>query len=92
MDLSWMAWSVPTAVFFAAIVTLLAVMGVLGIVAPSPPRRGWLGLRTERGDRLFVALLATAYIHLAWLAVTDAPLWIASLSALVVAALTLRYA
>jgi hypothetical protein len=31
------------------------------------PRDGILGLRTTRGDRLFISLLGSAYIHLAWL-------------------------
>ena len=30
-------------------------------------RRGVLGLTTTRGDRLFITLLGTAYIFLAWL-------------------------
>lgn len=92
MDLAWMAWSAPTAAFFVAILCLLAAMGVLGVVAPSRPRTGLLGFSTERGDRMFVALLGSAYIHVAWLAVTDAPLWIASILAVGFAALALRFA
>ena len=30
------------------------------------PRKGILGLDTTRGDRLFVSLLGSAFIHLAW--------------------------
>ena len=39
------------------------------------PRRGILGLNTTRGDRLFISLLGSAYIHLAWLAFIGPPLW-----------------
>jgi predicted small integral membrane protein len=87
-----MAWSAPTAFFFVAIVLLLALMCVLAIVRPSRPRVGLLGFPTQRGDRLFVALLGSAFIHLGWLALTDAPLSIALGLAAGFAALTLRYA
>ena len=92
MDLSWMAWSVPTAVFFVTIFAILAGMSVLAVVAPSRPRTGLLGVPTQRGDRLFVSLLGAAFIHLGWLAVTDASLWYALGLSLVFAALTFRFA
>lgn len=92
MDFSWMAWSAPTAGFFIAIGALLATMGVLAVVAPSRPRVGLLGFPTQRGDRLFVALLGAAFIHLAWLALTDASLWFAAALSAVFAALTMRFA
>jgi len=92
MDLSWMAWSVPTAIFFVAIFAILTVMSVLAFVVPSRPRVGMLGFPTQRGDRLFVSLLGTAFIHLGWLAVTDASLWYALGLSLVFAALTFRFA
>ncbi len=68
MDLSWMAWTWPTAAFFACIATALLAMTVWELVSPGgAPRRGILGLHTTRGDRLFISLLGSAYIHLAWL-------------------------
>jgi predicted small integral membrane protein len=42
-----------------------------------------LGLDTTRGDRLFISLLGSAYIHLAWLAFTSAPLGGATLISVV---------
>ena len=38
-------------------------------------RRGVLGLTTTRGDRLFISLLGTVYIFLAWLGIMGMPLW-----------------
>ncbi len=92
MDFSWMAWSVPTATFFIAIAAILAVMSVLEVVRPSRPRVGLLGFPTRRGDRLFVSLLGAAFIHLGWLALTDASLWFALALSALGAALTLRFA
>lgn len=75
--LEWMAWTLPTAVFFAAIAAILTGMTVWEVAVPSVPRRGFLALVTTRGDRLFIGLLGSAYLHLAWIAATDASLWLA---------------
>ncbi len=76
MDLSWMAWTWQTASFFVAIATFLIAMTVWEWARPGgAPRHGVLGIHTTRGDRLFVSLLGSAYIHLGWLALSDAPLW-----------------
>ena len=79
IDLSWMAWTRPTAIFFAVIFALVAAMGAWEWLRPGgAPRRGILGAVTTRGDRLFVSLLSAAFIHLGWLGLTDWPLWIAT--------------
>ena len=91
MDLSWMAWTWQTAVFFAVIALLLVGMGVWEKLSPGgAPRRGILGMHTTRGDRLFISLLLAAYIHLVWLAATRLPLWGATVVALIAAVLVFR--
>ncbi len=76
MDLTWMAWTQPTAMFFVLILVGLVVMGVLHVWRPgSTPRAGFLGLETTRGDRFFLSLVGTAYICMAWLAFLGTPLW-----------------
>ena len=83
-----MAWTPVTAAFFAGIAVLLAGMGIWEVRSPSVPRRGVLPMTTTRGDRLFVGLLASAFLHLAWIGLTDLPLWLPlGLSAGVVVAL-----
>ena len=67
-DLTWMAWTWQTAVFFIAIACLLLSMTVWELISPGgAPRHGILHIETTRGDRLFVSLLGSAFIHLAWL-------------------------
>jgi predicted small integral membrane protein len=39
------------------------------------PRRGVLHLDTTRGDRLFISLLGSAFIFLAWLGLIGTPQW-----------------
>ena len=76
MDLSWMAWTPPTAIFFGVIALLIAAMGVWEYASPGGhPRVGILRFETTRGDRLFVSLLGAAFIHLAWLGLVGPDLW-----------------
>jgi predicted small integral membrane protein len=76
MDLSWMAWTWQTATFFGVIGLLLVAMTVWEFVSPGgAPRRGILSLDTTRGDRLFISLLGSAFIHLAWLGLVGPSLW-----------------
>jgi predicted small integral membrane protein len=63
----WMAWTFPVALFFWCIAGLLTVMTLLAIRYPETPRVGVLRIETTRGDRLFISLLGSAFIHLAWL-------------------------
>ena len=67
MDLSWMAWTPETAIFFACIAGALMIMTALQMWRPSIERVGVLGVATTRGDRLFVTLLGSAFICLGWL-------------------------
>ena len=75
-DFSWMAWTLPTALFFATILALLIGMAVWEYVSPGGnPRVGILHFETTRGDRLFVSLLGAAFIHIAWLGLIGPSLW-----------------
>ena len=89
MDLTWMAWTWPTATFFIVIAAMIVGMTLWEIASPGGgPRHGVLGLDTTRGDRLFISLLGSAFIHLAWLAFSDASLfWALGLSLIYAAAL-----
>ena len=76
MFLSWMAWTWQTATFFGVIALLLIGMTAWEFASPGgAPRRGVLGLDTTRGDRLFISLLGSAFIHLAWLGLVGPSLW-----------------
>jgi len=77
MGLAWMEWTLPTTIFFAVIAAMLLSMTVWQVVAPSPERRGFLPIATTPGDRLFIGLLVSAYINLAWIGLTNSSLWLA---------------
>ena len=74
--LAWMAWTWHTGMFFGFIGVCLVTMFIWELLKPGgDPRSGILGLDTTRGDRLFISLLGSAYIHVAWLGLTNLPLW-----------------
>ncbi len=106
MDIAWMAWTWQTALFFVVIAGLLTTMTVLAIRYPEVDRQGVLRIPTTRGDRLFLSLLGSAFIHLAWIALTGAgslftspvfggveisSLWLATLLSLVYASVVFRW-
>jgi predicted small integral membrane protein len=86
LNLSWMAWTTPTAIFFIVIALLLITFTILQLKYPTIERVGILGIPTTRGDRLFISLLGSAFINLAWLGLIGPPLWGGLVVALVYAA------
>jgi predicted small integral membrane protein len=67
----WMAWTLPVAVFFSCIAVMLVVMTVWEIKSPTTLRRGWLPMATTRGDRLFIGLMAAAWINLGFVGLSE---------------------
>jgi predicted small integral membrane protein len=87
----WMAWTGATALFFWVIGGLLMTMTVLAIRYPETPRLGILRIETTRGDRLFISLLGSAFLCIAYLAAFGAPLWGALILCLIYAAAVFRW-
>lgn len=100
----WMVWTAPTAVFFILIATLLLLMLLAEIIRPTIARRGLLGFTTTRGERLFIGLLLSAYLHLIWIGffpgmfsifisswVIEIPLWWFTILCAMIVAVILRW-
>jgi len=88
---NWMAWTWAGATFFGVIACLLVAMTAWQALRPQTPRVGVLGIETTPGDRLFISLLGSAFINLAWLGLAGPPLWSALALALVYAAAVFRW-
>jgi predicted small integral membrane protein len=67
----WMAWTLPVAVFFSCILLLLVGMTMWEIKSPTVMRRGWLPIPTTRGDRLFIGLMAAAWVNLGFVGLSE---------------------
>jgi predicted small integral membrane protein len=97
----WMAWTLPVAVFFGCIVLMLAGMTIWEIRSPTVERRGFLPIATTRGDRLFIGLLAAAWLNLAFVALserlmewlgleTEPSIWISFMASMALLAFVMR--
>lgn len=86
----WMAWSFPVALFFWLIAATLITFTFLALRWPETPRRGILGIKTTRGDRLFITLLGAAFLNIAWLGWSGQPQWQALFPCLIWAAAVFR--
>ena len=90
--ITWMAWTWQTASFFIFIALCLTAMVIREKKSPGgSPRKGILGLDTTRGDRLFISLLGSAFIHLFWLALVGSVLWVATIICIGYAVVVFRY-
>ena len=89
--MSWMAWTELTVSFFSVIAVILTCMTVYEIKVPCIERKGFLPISTTRGDRLFIGLLTSAYIHLAFLALTELSLMISLALSVIWLAILLRW-
>ena len=99
--LDWMAWTTPVAVFFSCIALMLVGMTVWEKKSPTTLRKGFLPIETTRGDRLFIGLLAAAYVNLAFVGIsgklgamfgmeTDPSIWISFVLSMILLALIMR--
>jgi predicted small integral membrane protein len=97
----WMAWTLPVAVFFTSIVLMLVGMTIWEKRSPTIMRKGFLPIETTRGDRLFIGLLAAAYVNLAFVGIsgklaewmgleTDPSIWISFILSMALLALIMR--
>ena len=66
-NIAWMAWTLPTAIFFVLLALTLSLMTWLAVAYPEAERVGILRIPTTRGDRLFISLITAAVIHLLWI-------------------------
>ena len=80
---------------------MLVGMTVWELKSPTSLRRGFLPLETTRGDRLFIGLLAAAYVNLAFVGVsgklmvwmglqTEPSIWISFVLSMVLLVVTIR--
>ncbi len=76
ITLSWMMWTLPTAIFCVTIASIVVAMTIWQTISPSLERKGFLPIPTTPGDRFFIGILTSIYIFLAWVGLTSLSLWI----------------
>jgi len=59
---SWMYWTIPVAIAFSGIFVMIAGMTIWGHYRTPVLRKGFLRIVTDRGDRLYIALVLFALL------------------------------
>jgi len=90
--MQWMLWTTSTIIFFAVIAAMLIGMTIWQIVVPTQERRGRIiPMRTTRGDRLFIGLLAASYLCALWITLIPLSPWILLAVIIALIAVLLRW-
>jgi predicted small integral membrane protein len=75
--LTWMYWTVPVAIVFVLVFAMIAGMTIWGHYSPPHRRKGFLGIVTDRSERLYMALITFALIMVVSFGIADTNSWIA---------------
>ncbi|AVG24469.1 DUF2160-like integral membrane protein [Pontimonas salivibrio] len=60
--LDWMYWTTPVAITFSGIIVMIAGMTIWGHYRTPILRKGFLGIVTDRGDRLYISIITFALL------------------------------
>src|ERR1041385_4609848 len=64
--IAWMAWTLPTAIFFVMLASTLGAMTWLAVAYPEAERVGVLRIPTTRGGRLLLSRVLAPFVPLFW--------------------------
>jgi len=76
--LSWMYWTMPVAIIFVMVFTMIAGMTIWGHYSPPHRRKGFLRIVTDRSERLYIALITFALIMVVSFGIADTNPWVAT--------------
>jgi predicted small integral membrane protein len=74
-----MYWTWPSAIFFLVIILTIIGLNLWDTFFPDIKRKGFLPITTSRGDRVFIAIISTIGICIAWLGVAGNSLFIGAI-------------
>jgi predicted small integral membrane protein len=69
INLAWMDWTQPTAIFFSGLGVALTVMTLWDILSPTRERKGFLPVTTTRGTKFFLSVISFIGIMVLTLAI-----------------------
>ncbi len=85
----WIPWTAPIAFVFIGVFTMIAGLTIWGHFRPPVRRKGFLGIVTDRSERVYIAIITFALIMVISFAVvgSDTNLW--AIGALIVSVVIL---
>ncbi|MEM6428593.1 MAG: DUF2160 family membrane protein [Deinococcota bacterium] len=69
LNLAWMDWTQPTAIFFSGLGVALTIMTLWDILSPTRERKGFLPITTTRGAKFFLSVISFIGIMVLTLAI-----------------------
>ena len=89
--IEWMYWTIPVAITFAGIILMIVGMTIWGHYRTPVLRKGFLGIVTDRGDRLYMAFVVFALLMVLSFALGIPSALISALVAASVSAVILKW-
>lgn len=69
INLTWMDWTRPTAIFFSGLGIGLVIMTLWDIINPTRSTKGFLPIETTRGEKFFLSIISFIGIMIVTLAI-----------------------
>jgi predicted small integral membrane protein len=69
INLTWMDWTRPTAIFFSGLGIGLVIMTLWDIISPTQSKQGFLPIETTRGEKFFLSIISFIGIMIVTLAI-----------------------
>ncbi len=82
-------WTAPVAYVFIGVAVMITGLTIWGHFRPPVRRKGFLGIVTDRSERVYIAIITFALIMVISFAIVDSDTLIWALSALAVAVVIL---
>ena len=86
---SWIPWTAPVAYVFIGVAVMITGLTIWGHYRPPVRRKGFLGIVTDRSERVYIAIVSFALVMVISFAVVDSDTMIWAISALVMAVVIL---
>ncbi|MDR9397012.1 DUF2160 family membrane protein [Pontimonas sp.] len=89
--LDWMYWTTPVAITFIGIALMITGMTIWGHYRIPIRRKGFLGIVTDRGDRLYISIITFALLMVVSFALEVPSALLSALAAASVSAVILKW-
>ncbi len=85
----WIPWTAPVAYVFIGVAVMITGLTIWGHFRPPIRRKGFLGIVTDRSERVYIAIITFALIMVISFAIVDSNTALWALGALAVAVVIL---
>ena len=85
----WIPWTAPVAYVFIGVAVMITGLTIWGHFRPPVRRKGFLGIVTDRSERVYIAIITFALIMVISFAIVDSNTMLWALGALALAVVIL---